>query len=249
VETVRSILAKAGIPESALQCGAHPPYDPVAARALERSGIVPTAVYNNCSGKHAGILAMCKVMGVDVADYLSPANPAQVKILDLCARLADESRSALPLAIDGCGIPVYATTLRRAAISFATLAAATAFGDDDARALATVGNAMRAHPWQVAGTNEFDTALMTEAPSLVAKAGAEGVHGSASITAGCGLVLKVLDGGARAVPPAAIALMRGLGILTQAELVRLAAFEHPILRNRAGRDVGDLEARGVLLQG
>jgi L-asparaginase II len=249
VATVRSILAKAQIPESALQCGAHPPYDPAAARELERNGVAPSAIHNNCSGKHAGILAMCKVLGYDLDDYLSPRHPAQVKILDLCARVAGEARADMPLAIDGCGIPVYATTLRRAAKSFATLAQPAGIDGGDARALLTVRDAMRAHPWHVAGTGEFDTALMSHAPSVVAKAGAEGVHGAAFVGSNCGLVLKVLDGAARAVPPAAIALMRSLGVLTEAELERLEAFEAPVLRNRAGREVGGLEVRGLLLQG
>lgn len=249
VAAVRSILAKAQIPESALQCGAHPPYDPAAARELERSGAAPSAIHNNCSGKHAGILAMCKILGVDAAGYLSPGHPAQVRILDLCARVAGETRSEMPLAIDGCGIPVYATTLRHAARSFAALADPTGVDDATALALATVRDAMRAHPWQVAGTNEFDTVLMTAAPAVVAKAGAEGVHGAAFVGSHCGSVLKVLDGAARAVPPAALALMRSLGVLTEAEHRALGAFERPVLRNRAGREVGVLDVRGVLLQG
>lgn len=249
VEAVRSILAKAEIPESSLRCGIHAPYDPEAARDLDRRGIAPSAVHNNCSGKHAGILAMCKVLGLPLDEYLSPDHPAQRKILDMCARVAGESAAEMPLAIDGCGIPVYATTLRRAAISFAEFAVPTRSDDRDARALAIVRNAMCAHPWYVAGTGEFDTMLMTAAPTAVVKSGAEGVHGAAFTRASSGLALKVLDGGARAVPPAALALMSDLGLLDGAELAGLEDFERPILRNRAGRAVGTLKPRAPLLLG
>jgi L-asparaginase II len=107
LEAVASILAKIGLDESALQCGAHLPYNEAAAQALLRSGALPTALHNNCSGKHAGILALCRVLGSDTARYMSPENPAQVAILDFCARLCDDDASTWSPAIDGCGIPVY----------------------------------------------------------------------------------------------------------------------------------------------
>src|SRR6185437_10513482 len=111
-----SILRKIGASPGDLQCGTHLPYNEAAAQALIRSNTAPSALYNNCSGKHAGILALCKAIGADTATYLEPDNPAQRCILEFCARLSDDDPDAWPLGVDGCGIPVYATSLRRAAL-------------------------------------------------------------------------------------------------------------------------------------
>lgn len=243
VETVRSILRKIGLDESALRCGAHPPYDPVAAAELVRDGRAFSAIHNNCSGKHAGILALCVVLGADTATYLEPANPAQQHILALCARACGQSIDELPLGVDGCGIPVFATPLRNAALAFSRLATLHGVEDRDAAALSVVREAMMGYPWYVAGTAEFDTALMEAAPErLVAKAGAEAVAGIADLASGTGMVLKVIDGAARACSPAAVAFAREFGLLDARAAAVLQPFAHPPLYNRAGRLVGSISA-------
>ncbi len=160
VRAVRSILSKIGMDETALQCGPHPPYNTAAAEELERSGIAPGAVHNNCSGKHAGILALCKIAGADPSTYLEPSNPAQQRILALCARAGDQQTDDFTIGVDGCGIPVYATPLRNAALSFMRFATLTGLPERDAWALRIVRDAMLAHPDYVAGTGEFDSRLM-----------------------------------------------------------------------------------------
>ena len=247
VDAVRSILRKIGMDEGALQCGAHAPYNEDAAQALREAGIAPGAVHNNCSGKHAGILALCTLIGADPASYLEAANPAQRRILELCARMSDAGVDDFVLGVDGCGIPVYATPLRNAALSFMRLATLEGIGESDARALAIVREAMTAYPEYVSGTGEFDARLMTEgAGSLVCKAGAEGVHGVAFIEAGTGLVCKVLDGTARGRAPAVLAAIRSMGLLDEAALTKLADLERPIVYNRAGRAVGQVRAASTV---
>jgi L-asparaginase II len=246
VEAVRAILQKIGLDERALQCGAHPPYNAQAARALELAGIRYGAVHNNCSGKHAGILALCTLIGADVATYLDVRNPAQQRILALCARLSDERVEDFPLGIDGCGIPVYATPLRNAALSFARLATLEGTCDADAAALEIVRSAMTAHPEYVAGTGEFDTQLMTAAGgALCCKGGAEGVHGDAAIEARLGLALKVADGTSRGRAPATLAILHRLGVLDDAQMTYLADFARPVVYNRAGNAVGEIRAAGT----
>jgi L-asparaginase II len=243
VAAVRSILAKAGLAESALLCGAHEPsYEP-AARALAAGGERPAAVHNNCSGKHAGILALCVRAGFDPAGYLAPGHPAQRAILELCARLSDTTVEGMPLAVDGCGIPVYAVSLRRAATSFARFATLDGVADADARALERVLRAMRAEPWYLAGTGRFDTALIEATGGRIAgKAGAEGVHGDALPREGLGLVVKVADGARRATAPAVLAVCARVGALDAGEPERLAEFAAPQIFNVAGRAVGRIEA-------
>jgi len=237
VEAVRSILRKIDMPEDALQCGVHPPYNTAAALELERAGLPLTPIYNNCSGKHAGILALCKIMNVDARTYLEAENPAEQRILDFCARVSDVKAAQMPVAIDGCGIPVYAVPLRNGALSFLRLA--TLEGP-----LRVVRDAMIAFPEYVSGTGEFDARLMEAGGgSVVCKAGAEGVHGAGAANAGLGLVCKVLDGTARARGPAVLTMLKGLGVLSPAQLTKLADLEHPIVYNRAGRAVGEISAR------
>jgi L-asparaginase II len=244
VEAVRSILRKIDMPESALQCGVHPPYNVAAAQELERAGIAPTPVYNNCSGKHAGILALCTILGADPTTYLDASNPAEQRILDFCARVSGTTVAEMPTGVDGCGIPVYAVPLRNAAVSFMRLVTPGGVSDEEAVALQTVRDAMIAFPEYVSGTGEFDARLMqTAGGSIASKAGAEGVHGVAVLPQGVGLVCKILDGAVRARGPAVLAMLRGLQLLSEAQLTKLADLERPIVYNRAGRAVGEISAR------
>jgi L-asparaginase II len=242
IAAVRSILRKIGLDESALQCGAHLPYDEAVAHDMLRHGHGPTAINNNCSGKHAGILALCRVLGSDVATYMDVNNPAQQHILAFCARLSDDDPATWPLGIDGCGIPVYATGLRKAAMAFARFGSLTNLAARDAQALLVVRDAMVSHPEYVSGTGQFDTRVMTAGAGAIAcKSGAEGVHGLTLIPQGLGLVSKVLDGTARARGPATMASLRALGSPV-AHATDLATFVEPIVYNRAGRPVGVIRA-------
>lgn len=247
VEAVRSILAKIGVNESALQCGSHEPYNAQAAENLREAGLTPGAVHNNCSGKHAGILALCTLLGADPATYLEAANPAQQRILEFCARISDTRVEDLTLGVDGCGIPVYAIPLRRAALSFMRFATLEGIDECDAAALRVVRDAMIAHPEYVSGTGEFDTRLMSAGQGrIVCKGGAEGVHGSAFLQRGAGLVCKVLDGASRGRAPAVLEALRHLDLLNEAALTELADLERPIVYNRAGRAVGEVRAASTV---
>ena len=229
IDAVRSILSKIGLDESAMQCGAQ-----------EGRGSSP--LYNNCSGKHAGILALCRVLGSDVATYMDADNPAQRHILAFCARLSDDDPATWPLGVDGCGIPVYATSLRRAAMAFARFSSLAQLASHDAMALLVVRDAMVSHPEYVSGTVEFDTRLMAAGGGAIAcKSGAEGVHGLSLIPDGVGLVSKVLDGSSRGRGPATMAALRALGSPV-AGAADLAGFAEPIVYNRAGRAVGAIRA-------
>jgi L-asparaginase II len=238
VEAVASILRKIGLGVDALQCGVHMPYNETSARELIASGTKPNALYNNCSGKHAGILAMCKAIGADTATYLEVNNPVQQAILTFCARLSDDDPATWPLGVDGCGIPVYATSLRAAAMAFARFASLAELEQRDAMALLVARDAMVSHPEYVSGTGEFDTVLMQAGGGGIAcKVGAEGVHGVAFISQGLGFASKVLDGTSRARPPVTMAALRALEV-KGAEASELKAFAEPVVYNRAGRPVG-----------
>jgi L-asparaginase II len=241
IVAVRSILRRIGLDESALQCGADLPYNVEARAALEAAGTAPAPIYHNCSGKHAGILALCAILSADPATYMEPSNPAQRYILDFCARLSDERADSLILGIDGCGIPAYATTLRNVALAYTRFATLAGISDDTAAALRQVRDAMLAFPEYMSGTGEFDASLIHAGErELVCKGGAEGIHATALIQRGGALVIKVIDGNERARPPAAIEGLSAIGSLSLVQRVALHRFVHAPLRNRAGREVGEV---------
>jgi L-asparaginase II len=226
VETARAILAKAGLHESALLCGG-----------------TPSAIFNNCSGKHAGILALCEHIGAPVGTYLEPDSPAQKLILEMCSRMIDEPLPPERLGVDGCGIPVFATSLRRAAHAFARFASLQNVDEEDREALERCRTAMAENPWFVSGTGRFDTALIeSTGGAIVCKGGAEGFHGSAIIHKGIGLAIKVVDGTPRATAPTVMAALTKLDALTSAATDLLAPFTQPPVRNVAGRIVGKIVA-------
>lgn len=240
VDAVASILRKIGMHESDLQCGAHLPYNEASAQALLRRGEPASALHNNCSGKHAGILAMCKMIGADTSTYMDVDNPVQVQILAFCARLSDDDPATWPLGVDGCGIPVYATGLRKAAMAFARFATLDGVRDEDAAALLAARDAMIAYPEYVSGTGEFDAELMRAgAGEIACKVGAEGVHAVALPPQRAGFALKVLDGAGRARPPATMAGLRALGARA-ALATELSGWAQPVVYNRAGRPVGSV---------
>lgn len=231
---VRSLLRKAGLSEGDLQNGTHPPMHAPSAARISRSGEEPRRVHGNCSGKHAGFLAVSAHAGWETGEYRDPDGPLQKLVRATVAEACglggpDEVR----LAGDGCGVPVLGMPLGNLALGFARLAAGgagTGLPDGLAAGLRRVRDAMRAHPLLVAGTGRFDTRLM-EAESesgaelgLVVKGGAEGVFGC-GVPEGrgrgaMGLALKVSDGAGRAVAPAAVAALRGVGVHVPEELGR-----------------------------
>jgi L-asparaginase II len=225
IETARSMLAKAGIPESALRCGGK-----------------PSAIHNNCSGKHAGILALCKHIGAPLETYLEPDNAAQQQILALCSRVVNEPLPPERIGVDGCGIPVFASSLRRVARAFARFATLEDLEDADRDALRRCRDAMAANPWYVSGTDRFDTALIeATGGAIVGKGGAEGFHGSAIRGLRAGLAIKVIDGNGRATAPSVIAALEKLGTLDSSVADKLATFREPFVRNVAGRVAGSIK--------
>lgn len=217
---VRSILRKAGLSEDDLQNGTHPPMHVPTATRLARNGEQPRRIHGNCSGKHAGMLAVCVHAGWDPAGYRDPESPLQKLVRRTVAKLCGLEPEEVRLAGDGCGVPVFTLPLENLALGFARLAAGGAedFPEDLLEAVVRIRDAMREYPGMVAGTGRFDTRLM-EATDLVAKSGAEGVFAAASPAEPCwGLALKISDGAHRAVAPAALAALAKRGVRVPEEM-------------------------------
>lgn len=223
VELALRILAGAGLEERHLRCPPDIPFwVPAALEATQRR-----TAYHNCSGKHAGMLAACVAAGWELDTYRDATHPLQERVVDLLDGMG--IRSA-PL-IDGCGVPTLVAPLRALAHAFRSI-------DDGGPET----RAMRAHPWMVGGTERLDTDLMSAAPHLVVKAGAEGLAcASDGLT---GVAIKARDGAARFRGPALLLVLTELGLVEQDALPQ----HREVAVLGGGAPVGLVRARGRLVR-
>jgi L-asparaginase II len=233
------MLAKAGNAEALYECGAHWPYHEASRLSLIREGGSPADVHNNCSGKHAGMLALARHLGADPSGYSAPDHPVQRLIADTMGSLCDVDLDQQPWGLDGCSVPTWAIPLRNLALGFAR------FTDPERAAAQRIIGAVRAHPFMVAGTGDFDTLMMEAVPRVFVKTGAEGVYGAMIPHARLGIALKIDDGAARAAEVAIAAVLAGLDVWTPDEQASLASFRHHDLVNWRKRGIG--EVRGLRL--
>ena len=243
LDTVRSLLRKAGVPEDALRCGGHRSVNADVAFAQRRDGVPVTSLLSNCSGKHAGMLAAARHRGDPLDGYLELAHPVQQAIVGHVAACAGLAREAVLAGVDGCGAPALAVPLVAMARSIAAFAVPDALPADLAAAARRVAAAMRAHPEMIAGEERFDTDLMVASGGrILAKAGAEGVHVVAVPDARVALAVKVDDGADRGYRAVVVELLRRRGLLDDAAADALRKKHAPaVVTNMAGRAVGRLD--------
>ena len=230
---VRDLLGHAGLEEGALQCGAHWPYYEPAASVVRREMTDPIAVFNNCSGKHAGMLAAARSVGAPIERYLDPDQPVQQQVQATVAEFTGLRRDQVRWGIDGCSAPNAAVPLRAMARAFAALVSS---GDAYARA---VVDAMTGDPYLIGGSDRFDTALMeVTGGRILAKGGAAGAHCSADRRSGLGLAVKLDSGDGTWTSVAVMAALTRMGWLEPAEVAALRRYAEPVLRNVRQLEVG-----------
>lgn len=238
VAIAAGMLEDLDLEEGDLACGPHEPMARRGARVLREAGTPPTRLHNNCSGKHAAMLARARLAGWPTAGYEALGHPVQESCLGTVAAWTGVPRESIGCAIDGCGVVVFSLPLEGMAGSYARLARDAAAG---AEIPARIVSAMRNRPFLVGGTDRFDTILIEESGGQVlSKIGAEGVHTAAVLDRGIGVALKVEDGATRAQYPALLALLQSLGALPDPLPPRLAELAQPRLRNTRGEVVGDI---------
>jgi L-asparaginase II len=238
VAIVEAMLEDLDLEEGDLACGPQEPLAPRGAWLLRESGIRPTRLHNNCSGKHAAMLGRARAERWTTEGYERDGHPVQRDATEEVARWSGVPASALLRAVDGCGVVVYGLPLDAMARGYARFAQAVMRGDD---VPARVAHAMRTRPFLVGGTDRFDSVLIEETDGRVlSKIGAEGVHSIALLEQGVGIAVKVEDGAPRAQFPAVLRLLQCLGALPQALPPRLAEFLVRPVRNTRGEVVGDV---------
>ncbi len=257
VATAASMLAKAGLDAQALECGAHWPYLDTASRALLQRDATPTALHNNCSGKHSGFVCLgCHLSGAAdaagrrgfVRGYLQPEHRVMREVSAAIGAAADTVLDDQPMGIDGCSIPTYALPLRAMALAFARVAAGTGLGPSLQTAALRLRRAIARAPFMVAGTGRFDTAVMQRLGERVCcKVGAEGVYAAALPERGLGVAIKCDDGNnSRACEVVMAAVIEALVRLDDDERLFIQGKSHLKLSNWRGIEVGALRASAAL---
>jgi L-asparaginase II len=250
-ELAASMLEKIGLGPEALKCGVHEPYSVEVARELRERGEAPNVLQNNCSGKHAGMLALALHLGAPAETYNRPEHPAQLAIGKAIAQFADMPVEDLAVAVDGCAVPVFGMTVKAMALMSAQLVSPP-MGFDEAtrRACERIVRVMSAYPELIGGTSDrLDTEIMRAAPGgLISKVGAEGVY-IAGVNPceewprGLGLALKIEDGDdRRARAPVVVEALRQLGVLKDQSLEAVARYAFFPVLNRPGDVVGEVRA-------
>lgn len=240
---VASILEKAHALEEDLHCGPHEVPDRPSREELIRAGKEPTRIYNNCSGKHAGMLALARVLEVPLSGYWEAGHPVQREIQRILAAACDTDLATLEWGVDGCGVPTYLMPLRELALGFARLAAPETLPEADQAAARRITAAMNAEPEMVRAAGGFDSVLMRALPGVAAsKGGAEGCQVVGLLGRGIGLAIKVEDGGARPLAPVMLSLMRQFEALPEPWPETLAPLMQPVVENTRNAPVGEVRA-------
>ncbi|HEX6373696.1 MAG TPA: asparaginase [Longimicrobium sp.] len=238
VKVAESLLEKIGVTAEALACGPHPPFDDDTRRDLQEQGLEPVRLHNNCSGKHAGMMAVARARGWEPEGYERVEHPVQARLLTEVARWTQMPPEAIGLGVDGCGVVCYALPLRQMALAYAGLAAAARRGEPGP---AAVVQAMAAHPEMVAGEGRIctDLARVTEG-RVFAKTGAEGVYCVGVPGAELGIALKVEDGSVRAVAPAVAGVLRELDLISEDDFGALHSYVFQEVANTRGEVTGQV---------
>lgn len=250
VERVTKMLERIGMTENDLHCGAHAPFYAAQAERMLREGEVPTQLHNNCSGKHAAMLALAKHIDADIETYELPESRIQKRILRCVSDFTCIAESEIAQGIDGCCVPNFAVPVAAMAKSFANLVFPLNFHPAVQEAASRIIHAMMRHPELIGGTDRLDTMLMKAAPGkTISKVGADGVWlcgvlPSDKYPRGLGIALKVEDGDDfRGRPVIAIEILRQLEILDEGQLTDLSPSQ---IKNRRGEAVGRVQAAVLL---
>ncbi len=245
-----SMLSKAGRDASCLECGSHWPVYEGAARALAVSGGTPTALHNNCSGKHAGFVCLSCGLDEDPAGYVNASHRVQREVRGALVEMTGAAHDTVEMGIDGCSIPTYAVPLQAMALGFARFGAGggkgAAMGPDRVKAAARIRAAVAANPRMVSGTGRFDTVAMTALGARAfTKTGAEAVFCGALPELGFGIALKIDDGSTRASEAMMATLLGRYLSLEGEQRAVVNTLAAPTLRNWNGIEVGAVKVVGL----
>ncbi|MCB9231573.1 MAG: asparaginase [Bacteroidia bacterium] len=238
LEVVQRILRKAEISEAQLQCGAHNPLSVNSWEEMIRQGIRPTQLHNNCSGKHAGFLALSKYLGHSPENYLDLDHPVQKMVRAVVAKMCGLPEDQLHPGLDGCSAPNYALPLKNLALGFRNLAEPEG-SNSLQEACARVVKAVSAFPEMVGGENRYCTEMMQIcAPNIIGKLGASGVYAMTFTDQKLGVAIKMDDGATGPQYTVAQELIRATGRFSAEACQPLQKYLTTPVLNCVGLEVG-----------
>jgi len=248
VEIARGILAKIGLGEEKLGCGAQQPTHKKDFVALIKANLEPGAIHNNCSGKHSGFLAWCKFNNAPTEDYLSAEHPLHKEIKRITALFHEIDESKLVTGLDGCSAPIFAMPVLNQAIAYKNLLFPEKFGDENLnRACALIREAVTTYPEMVAGTKRYCTDLMRVTKGkVIGKTGADGVYSMAIPQKGLGICIKIDDGRMGPQNNVAQQVLDNLDVLSVGEKQELQGYLVNEIKNFADNVTGQTQVTDIL---
>lgn len=228
---LKEMLKKSGLTEGILKCGIHLPFNEEEKVKLIKKGESPSALHNNCSGKHIGILSVCKKNNYPLNTYLNPSHPLQLLILDSIKELSEIKK--ISIAIDGCGLPTFALPILNIAKMFSNFSQEGKY--------IRILNSMSNHPFYAGGNGQIDTEVMKLNKNILCKVGADGII--IACHKGDSLVLKIADGSPRIRGFVFVRLLKKLGWIKENKIKDspLRNIYEGKIKNIAGLPVGQIE--------
>lgn len=243
ITLIQALLSRIGCFESNLQCGPHWPMDIESSNVMLQSGIIPSRVHNNCSGKHAGFLATASYLNESLENYVAQNHPVQTRVYRTLCEMGGCELSQTSRGVDGCGIPVYGMPLVSMALGLARIADPSGLSKSRQAAAKKIFVAMANNSVLIAGTGRFDTIAVTSGcGAFVCKGGAEGVHGASIAKSGLGIAVKVEDGGTRASEVAIAAILKFLSAFDPDVSIKLGNYLKLPIKNTINEVVGYISA-------
>jgi len=250
LRVVNSILGKIGLDKESLRCGPQYPSSKKDANALIKADEKPHHIHNNCSGKHAGMLAMCRLMDWPVENYIDPQHPLQQMILDVCAEVYEYPKEQMVTALDGCSAPIFSVPVYNQAVGFKNLVNPETFAPVMQQACHTIIEAVSKYPFMVAGSKRYCTDMMQiTAPYIIGKTGAEGVFCMAFTKEKIGVCIKIDDGKMLPQYNVAQALVEASGIFEAEKLAPLHHYMEEPIANFNKFTTGKIKVRDGLFDG
>jgi len=240
---VSELLERWGLTPAALLCGSHEPLDAEAARLLREAGGKPTSLHNNCSGKHAAMLATCRAANLSLGDYVNAEHPLQLEVGRVIARYCRVEPEAMGVGVDGCSVPCFQVPLGSVATAYADLAEPAGVSNPlESERLERIFLAMTGAPRMVAGPGRFTTRLMeVGAGMILGKEGADGLYAAALRGARpLGVAVKIADGTEICRAGVVIEVLRQLGALDDSQVAALESFRVPPRHSCRNRLVGEV---------
>ena len=239
VNTIRSLLNKASLEEKQLMCGTHPAYFQwITQSVFKKTGEDVKPIHNNCSGKHTGMLLLCKLQNISIENYWEYDHPIQQLLINAISKIINIDAKDLSIGVDGCGVPTYNIELIQLAHAYYALSDPT--NSPFCEYLELVGKSMMAEPFMVGGSDRLDSDLMQHEP-VIAKVGSEGIYCVSIPDKKMSIAIKIESGSEEAACCAAVEMLKKLGVISDKTVSLLEKYWHRPIITFTGIEIGSYQ--------